>query len=125
MTTRVLSASSLSGTKVRNPLGESIGDVKDLMVDWKNGKVVYAVLSFGGFLGIGDKLFAIPIESFDFKSPDGEEFAVLDIDKAKLENAPGFDKDNWPQNADYSFIDSVYSHYGYEPYSSRFPDTFR
>lgn len=125
MTPGILSASSISGTNVRNPRGESIGDVKDLMIDWKNGKVVYAVLSFGGFLGIGEKLFAIPIEKFEFKSPDGEEFGVLDIDKAHLENAPGFDNDNWPANADYSFIDTVYSHYGYEPYSTRYPGTFR
>ena len=125
MTPRLLSASSLNGTNVRNLQGENIGDIKDLMIDWKNGKVVYAVLSFGGFLGLGDKLFAIPLESFTFESPEHNEFAVLDISKEKLENAPGFDKDVWPQNANFTFIDSVYSHYGYEPYSSKFPNTFK
>jgi sporulation protein YlmC with PRC-barrel domain len=125
MTPRLLSSSSLSGTNVRNLQGENIGDIKDLMIDWKNGKVVYAVLSFGGFLGLGDKLFAIPLESFTFESPNNNEYAVLDVNKEKLENAPGFDKDVWPQNADYTFIDSVYSHYGYEPYSRHFPDTFK
>lgn len=125
MTPRLLSASSISGTKVRNLQGENIGDIRDLMVDWKNGKVVYAVLFFGGFLGSEDKLFAIPLESFTFESPDNMEYAVLDISKGKLENAPGFDKDVWPQNANYTFIDSVYSHYGYEPYSSNSPNTFK
>lgn len=124
MTPRLLSASSLSGTKVVNLQNEDIGDIKELMIDWKNGKVVYAVLSFGGFLGMGDKLFAIPLESFKFMSADNDEFAMLNVNKERLENAPGFNKDQWPQNADYTFIDSVYSHYGYEPYSRKYPNTF-
>lgn len=125
MTPRLLSASSISGTNVINLQGENIGNIKDLMIDWKNGKVVYAVLSFGGFLGLGDKLFAIPLESFTFESPNHTEYALLNVDKEKLENAPGFDKDVWPQNADYTFIDSVYAHYGYQPYSRNYPDTFK
>lgn len=125
MTPRLLSASSISGTKVRNLQGDYIGDIQDLMIDWKNGKIVYAVLSFGGFLGLGDKLFAIPLESFTFESPDHNEYALLDVSKEKIENAPGFDKDVWPQNADYAFIDSVYSHYDYKPYSLNFPNTFK
>jgi hypothetical protein len=70
---------------------------------------------------MGEKLFAIPLESFKFDKRDGYEVAMLDINKAKLENAPGFDPDNWPKDADYTFIDSVYAHYGYDSYSRRYP----
>ncbi len=119
MTPKVLSASSIDGTSVVNPAGENIGKIKDVMIDWKNGNVAYVVISFGGFLGMGEKLFAIPLEAFKFSDVEGEH-ATLNVDKEKLENAPGFDKDNWPQNPDYSFIDSVHTHYGYEPFSGRF-----
>jgi sporulation protein YlmC with PRC-barrel domain len=120
-TPRVLSASSIKGTTVRNLQNEDIGKIKDLMIDWQNGSIAYAVLTFGGFLGMGEKLFAIPLESFKFENYDGFETAVLDINKEKLENAPGFDNDHWPSSADNSFIDSVYAHYGYDSYSNRYP----
>ena len=121
MTPKVLSASSLNGTTVRNLADEDVGKIKDLMIDWENGSVAYAVLTFGGFLGLGEKLFAVPLESFKFDNLDGNERAILDINKEKLENAPGFDPDNWPKDADYTFIDSVYAHYGYDSYSRRYP----
>ncbi len=96
---RVLSATSLIGDKVINLSGEELGSVKELMIDLDEGRVAYAVLSFGGVMGIGDKLFAIPWDALDL---DTEQHAfLLNIDKAALENAPGFDKDNWPDNAQY------------------------
>ncbi len=121
MTPSVLSSSSILGTTVRNHSDKNVGKIKDLMIDWGNGSVAYAVLSFGGFLGLGEKLFAIPVEALKFMNVGGEEYALLDITKEKLENAPGFDSDQWPRNPDYTFIDSVYSHYGYDSYSSRYP----
>lgn len=121
MTPRVLSASSIKGTTVRNLSDQDIGKIKDLMIDWGHGSVAYAVLTFGGFLGMGEKHFAVPLESFKFDKRDGYECAILDINKEKLENAPGFDPDNWPKDADYTFIDSVYAHYGYDSYARRFP----
>ena len=122
MVPKLLSASSIDGTNVRNTVGEDIGKLKDLMIDWNNGNVAYAVMSFGGFLGMGEKLFAIPLESFTFKAAVGvgDEHAVLNVRKEQLENAPGFDKDNWPQQPDYKFIDSVHAFYGYDKYSDRF-----
>ncbi len=121
MTPKVLSASSIKSTSVENNAGEDLGKIKDLMIDWENGSVAYAVISFGGFLGLGEKLFAIPLESFRFENYDGHERAVLNITKEQLEDAPGFDPDNWPRDVDYTFVDSVYSHYGYDPYSERYP----
>ena len=120
MTPRLLSSSSIHGTNVNNLAGESVGEIKDLMIDWQSGDVAYAVLSFGGFLGLGEKLFAFPIEAFQFETEGIDAKIVLDVNKEKLENAPGFDEDNWPSSANYDFIDSVYTHYGYEPYSNRF-----
>ncbi len=112
----VLSATTMIGDTVKNPKGEDLGDVKELMLDMRTGRVAYAVLSFGGFLGFGDKLFAIP---WDALAVDEDDHAfILNINKEKLENAPGFDKDNWPNSAAYEagWLNEVYDYYGYTPY---------
>ncbi len=90
--------SSLIGADVKSPTGENLGDIKDVVIDWKTGKVQYDVLSFGGIMGIGDKLFAVPATALQSK-PDSKEL-VLGIDKQRLKDAPGFDKDNWPNFTD-------------------------
>ena len=59
----VLSATSIDGNDIRNRQGEDLGKVKDLMIDLSDGSVSYAVVSYGGFLGMGDKLFAVPFEA--------------------------------------------------------------
>ena len=123
MTPNLLSADTIKGSKVKNAVNEDIGQIKDLMIDWEFGNVAYAVMSFGGFLGFGEKLFAIPIEAFNFDTHDTEGKILLNLDKEILEDAPGFDKDNWPQHPDYTFIDSVYNHYGYGSYRDRFSRT--
>ena len=110
MKSKILSSSTITGQNVSNLKDENIGDIKDLMINPNNGEVVYAVLSFGGFMGIGNKLFAIPLEALQFS--DKNDTIRLDISKEKLENAPSFDEDNWPLTADDKFVDSVYSHYG-------------
>jgi sporulation protein YlmC with PRC-barrel domain len=113
----VLSTSSLSGDNVVNPEGEDLGSIKDFMIDMDEGRIAYAVLSYGGALGFGDKLFAIPYDALSIDT-DNERF-VLDVSEEQLDNAPGFDKDNWPSRPNADFIDSVYAHYGFEPYSKR------
>ncbi|HAQ34054.1 MAG: photosystem reaction center subunit H [Maricaulis sp.] len=105
----LLSSSSISGDSVVNSGGDDLGHVKDLMVDPVTGKVDYAVLSFGGFLGMGDKYFAVPFNQF---SVDREnKRMVLNVDKERLKDAPGFDKDDWPDFADPRFRDSVSNFY--------------
>lgn len=104
------SASTIAGQKIYNAKKETLGKVEDVVLDLDAGKVAYVVLSFGGFLGIGDKLFAVPLQALTADSK--EECFHLDITKEKLENAPGFDKSNWPTTYDESFMKSVYSHYG-------------
>jgi sporulation protein YlmC with PRC-barrel domain len=111
---RVLSCSTLCGDPVVNGRGENLGKLEELMIDLDEGRVAYAVLSFGGFLGIGSKLFAVPFESLQV---DGEnKRLVLDVPREKLENAPGFDKDHWPDFADRSFGSEVYGYYGVATY---------
>ena len=110
MQPRLLSTTSITGTNVVNNLKQHVGDVKDVMLDLSTGTVEYVVLSVGGFLGLGDKLFAVPLEAFDVDATN-ENF-LLDVDKERLQNAPGFDKDNWPRTSDTQFRDSLYTHYG-------------
>src|SRR5579871_3640899 len=95
---RVLGASTLKGDKVRNTAGEDLGKVDEIMIDIPSGKVAYAVLSFGGMLGMGDKLFAVPWSAF--KVDEDEKCFILDVNKKTLEGAPGFDKNRWPDMAD-------------------------
>ena len=108
----ILSASSLNSDIVKNAQGENLGDIKDIMIDTENGQVQYYVLSFGGFMGLGDKLFAIPPQAIRVDTED--ECVVLNATKEQLENAPGFDKDNWPNMADEALRSQIYGHYGYE-----------
>lgn len=114
MKTAIKSVSSLSGSKVINKADENLGKIEDFMVDLATGRIVYAVLSFGGFMGIGNKLFAIPINALKL-DPDKESF-LLDVDKERLKNAPGFDTDNWPDMADPAWGTKVHSYYDVAPY---------
>ena len=107
-------ASKLIGRSVQNPAGEELGTLKDLMLDDQHGRVAYAVLSFGGFLGLGTKLFSLPWEAFALR-PDGEAL-VLAVDKGLLAQAPGFDEDKWPTQADSRWCHEVHRHYGFKPY---------
>ncbi|MEO8777549.1 MAG: PRC-barrel domain-containing protein [Rhodanobacter sp.] len=105
----MLSASTLNGDSVKDHHDESLGDLKDIMIDTTNGKIAYGVLSFGGVLGMGEKLFAVPWEALKI---DGDnEQLLLNVDKDQLKNAPGFDKENWPNFADQAFTDRTRSYY--------------
>ncbi|HVS13232.1 MAG TPA: PRC-barrel domain-containing protein [Thermoanaerobaculia bacterium] len=111
---QVLSATSLMGDDVYSPQGEKLGDIKELMIDLEHGRVAYAVLSFGGFIGLGEKLFAIPFSSLTLL-PEKEHF-VLEVPKERLEKAPGFDKDNWPTISDRTWGAEIHRYYGVSPY---------
>jgi sporulation protein YlmC with PRC-barrel domain len=115
---RVLSASSIIGNKVVNTEGEQLGSIKDLMIDLDDLQIAYAVLSFGGLLGLGDKWFAIPLEALTVDTRN--QSVVLDVDKEVLKNAPGFDKDHWPEDAQHEagWLVDIYEYYGYSPYRS-------
>jgi hypothetical protein len=102
------------GSKVVNAQNEDLGKIEDLVLDAGAGRIAYAVLSFGGFLGMGEKFFAIPWNALRFNLTENR--AVLNLDKKQLENAPGFDKDKWPNFADSTWGQGIYKHYGYTPY---------
>ncbi len=122
---RVLAASTLAGDQVKNSAGEDLGKVDEIMIDIPAGKVAYAVLSFGGFLGMGNKLFAVPWSAL--RLDEDKKHFIFDVDKKKLENAPGFDKDNWPDMADTSWGARIFSYYGAEPHGETHKEerTFR
>ena len=103
------------GADVQNPQGQNLGDIKDVVIDRASGRIAYAVVSFGGFLGMGEKLFAVPWGAFSQPKADKDTF-VLDVDKERLKNAPGFDAHNWPQMASREWVTSLYSYYNVPPY---------
>ena len=111
---RVLSAGTLAGDRVKNAAGDDLGNIEEIMIDLESGRVAYAVLSFGGFLGIGDKLFAVPWEAL-ILNLENHEF-LLNVDKNVLQDAPGFDKDDWPNMADATWGIAIHGHYGHKPY---------
>lgn len=110
----VLSEGSLKGDKLINPDGEDLGKIEDFIVDTRTGQVIYAILSFGGILGIGNKLFAVPWNAMDLNT-DKHAF-VLNVDKDKLKNAPGFEKESWPDMTRRDWGESVHKFYGQQPY---------
>ena len=110
----VLSTTAVLGDVVVNRAGENLGKIEELMLDLEKGRVAYAILSLGGFLGMGEKLFAIPFEALKLDAT--REHFTLDVDKNKLKNAPGFDKMNPPQASDRTWGSEVYKFYGYKPY---------
>src|SRR5919197_755768 len=108
-------ASKIIGADVENTQGEKLGDIRDVVFDPETGRIRYAVLGAGGFLGLGEKYFAIPWTALTSKAGEKGDF-ILNVDKEKLKNAPGFDKDNWPSMADRSWAEQVYAYYGVTPY---------
>ncbi|HEX5311961.1 PRC-barrel domain-containing protein [Aquabacterium sp.] len=109
----LMGADTLVGNDVCNLKDEKLGEIKDIMLDISSGRIRYAVLSFGGFMGMGEKLFAVPWSALKLDTQN-KRF-VLDVDKDKLESAPGFDKDHWPDMADSSWAESIHSYYGTKP----------
>ena len=111
----VMGANTLTGNDVYNAQDEDLGDIKEIMLDMRSGRVAYAVLSFGGFLGMGEKLFAVPWSALKLDTVN-KRFTLI-VDKESLANAPGFDKDRWPNMADPTWASQIHSYYGTEPYS--------
>ena len=112
---RLMGANTLEGNDVYNTADEDLGDIKEIMLDVPSGRIAYAVLSYGGFLGMGDKLFAVPWNALKLDT-ENKRF-VLDVDKESLKDAPGFDKDDWPDIADATWVKKVHNYYGVTPYS--------
>jgi sporulation protein YlmC with PRC-barrel domain len=112
--TRMYRVGTLTGMKVRNMQDEELGKIDELVIDIDSGKVGYVALSVGGFAGIGNKLFALPWSAFKFKHDEKESYLLLDISKDKLNAAPGFDKDHWPDFADPSWRQKIDTYHAAE-----------
>ena len=112
----LMGAETLIGNDVNNKDGDDLGDVKEIMLDMRNGRVAYAVLSFGGFMGMGEKLFAVPWDALKLDT-ENKRF-TLNVNKQQLESAPGFDKDHWPDMADATWEKGIHAYYGTKPYSN-------
>jgi len=93
---QVSRVSKILSTEVKNVTGDNLGEIEDLVLDPESGQVAYAVVTFGGVFGIGNKLFAVPFQALRWVRD--EEYYVLNLAKSVLENAPGFDDDHWPNS---------------------------
>lgn len=90
----IVKSGEITGAKVINPQHEKLGEIAEVVIDKQSGTVNYLVLDFGGFLGFGNKFFAVPWDLFLYNNK--EDSFMLNVDKQQLKDAPGFDKDHWP-----------------------------
>jgi sporulation protein YlmC with PRC-barrel domain len=109
----LMGAETLIGNDVCNDKREDLGEIKEIMLDVRSGRVCYAVLSFGGFLGMGEKLFAVPWDALTLDTK--HKRFVLNVERDRLKDAPGFDKGKWPDMADQSWVKEIHSYYGTKP----------
>lgn len=118
---RFVSSAGLARYDVINKKGDDLGQVQTFVIDMHAGLVAFALVAFGGFLGISDKWFAIPWAALKWQ-PKTEKF-VLNMSDEVLKNAPGMDKDKWVEHIakwqeekDLELLDRYYTHHGYESY---------
>lgn len=110
----IVRASQLTGQNIENSQGESVGEVHDVVLDVNTGKVRYVAVTYGGFLGLGDKLFAVPFEAFTCKvDPDNPDnhILILDVTQQQLDGAEGFDQDHWPNFGDTQYTAELDTRY--------------
>lgn len=115
----VARATDLIGLKVYNAKEDDVGKIENFAIDPASGRIRYAVLSFGGLLGMGNKLFAVPWKALTLVSKgttsentQREEHYVLDVSKEALKSAPGFDNRSWPDFADSNWTEKIDQFYG-------------
>ena len=113
----LMGATTLVGDLVRDHDGNTLGELKDVMLDVRSGRIAYAVLSTDGYPRAGAKLFAVPWRALRL-DPVNKRLS-LDVKASPLDCAPGFDRDRWPDMADTTWADQVHSYYGTKPYYDR------
>ena len=115
-------ASKLIGMKLQNTAKENVGSVKDIVLNTSTGEVQYLAVTYGGFLGVGDKMFAVPMEAiktqYDPNYPD-QAMLILDVSKEQMNGAQGFDESHWPSFSDSNFTTDLYRRYKVERRWSR------
>jgi sporulation protein YlmC with PRC-barrel domain len=105
-----LTATSIVGDKVESPTGDDLGTIDNIMINLSTGRVEYAIIEYGSFLGIGGKLFAIPFG--ELRPAPGKHAFIINRDKDYLRMSPGFDKSHWPETNDHSYYGDVDSYWG-------------
>lgn len=108
-TGNLISSGKVEGTAVYSTDGEKIGHVDHLMIGKRSGRVEYAVMNFGGFLGMGEKHHPLPWDTLDYDTDRGGY--VVNIDKTRLKDAPSYDRARQP-DYDRDYGETVYSYYG-------------
>jgi len=111
---RIMAADTLEGNDVKNMANENVGEIEHIMLDVPTGRIAYAVMAVGGFLGMGEKLFAIPWTALTLDT--NKKCFRLDISKERLSKAEGFDKDHWPTMADETWATNLHTYYNARPY---------
>ncbi|WP_075082822.1 PRC-barrel domain-containing protein [Mariniblastus fucicola] len=109
-----MSTSSLTGDEIRNRNDETLGSVHDIMVDCGTGKVSYVVMTSGGFLGFGNKLFALPMSALELDTEC--KCLRMNASKESFKESDGFDKDNWPNMADPRWEEDTHKRFDATPY---------
>jgi sporulation protein YlmC with PRC-barrel domain len=110
-------ASQLIGMNIENSQQKGVGEVNDIVLDARTGEIQYVAVTYGGFLGVGNKMFAVPFAAFEVRQdPDDPDdyddlVLVLDVTEQQLEGAKGFDEDHWPNFADENFTNDLYRRY--------------
>ena len=110
-TPHLVSTKKLDSYNVVNTAGEDLGQVQNMMVDMSTGRIAYTILSFGGFMGLTDKWFAVPWEAMTY-SPETKRL-VLNVSKDKLKDAPGMDKRHWQDEIDTKWLGQSSEYFGF------------
>ena len=110
----LIGSDKVEGTAVYNPQGEKLGSVHTLMIDKVSGKVAYAVMSFGGFMGIGDRYHPLPWSVLTYDT--GKAGYTVDLDRSMLEGAPTYGTSETPNWSDRRWGQQVHDYYGTRPY---------
>jgi sporulation protein YlmC with PRC-barrel domain len=111
---RMIAAKQVQGTTVYNIALEKLGSIQDVMIDKASGRIAYAVLSFGGFLGVGDRYYPLPWEKLTYDTEMGGY--VVDVDRSVLEGAPSYTDPAAASWHDDSWGRDIYTHYGVNPF---------
>ena len=110
----LINAERVEGTSVYNPQGDKLGTIDDIMIDKVSGKAIYAIMSFGGFLGIGEKYHPLPWSALNYD--EGKGGYVVNLDKKMLEGAPTVDTHEGSHWADEAWNRRVHDYYKESPY---------
>ena len=113
-TSSLISSDKVEGTAVYDRAGEKLGSIHTVMIDKVSGRVAYAVMSFGGFLGIGDRYHPLPWDVLDYDT--GQGGYVVALDRNLLEEAPTFGTRETPDWSDRRWGQQVHDYYGARPY---------